>query len=179
MKNKFDKTHRLIDFPEQSHVMVKVQSRGSKLAPAYEGPYTVLRKTQGGTYTLQDETGALMPRDYVPSELKLISQDEVVPVDELYELEAIIKHRGPPGNREYLVRWKGYGPEDDQWLEPDAFTDPDFIVQYWQRRNEDESSAPDTDDQGKPKTDSATKRKRGNTRQPKSSRQKRQKRSSA
>lgn len=103
MKNKFDATHRLVDFPEKSHVMVKVQSRGSKLAPAYEGPYTVLRKTEGGTYTLQDETGALMPRDYVPSELKLISQDEVVPIDELYELEAILKHRGPPGNRQYLV----------------------------------------------------------------------------
>ena len=179
MKNKFDTTHRLIDFPEKSHVMVKVQSRGTKLAPAYEGPYTVLRKTTGGTYTLQDETGALMPRDYVPSELKLISQDEVVPIDELYELEAIIKHRGKPGNRQYLVRWKGYGPEDDQWLKPDAFTDPDFIVQYWQRRNEDEKQAPATDHHGKPIKVTTSKRKSTNTRKPTSSRQKRQKRSSA
>ncbi|CDH61439.1 hypothetical protein RO3G_15169 [Lichtheimia corymbifera JMRC:FSU:9682] len=34
MKEKFDATHKIIDFPEKSHVMVKVQSRGSKLAPA-------------------------------------------------------------------------------------------------------------------------------------------------
>ncbi|CDH60654.1 hypothetical protein RO3G_15169 [Lichtheimia corymbifera JMRC:FSU:9682] len=56
MTDKFNSTHKLIDFPEQSHVMVRVQSRGSKLAPAFEGPYTVLRKTEGGTYVLQDET---------------------------------------------------------------------------------------------------------------------------
>ncbi|CDH59310.1 hypothetical protein RO3G_15169 [Lichtheimia corymbifera JMRC:FSU:9682] len=149
MTDKFNSTHKLIDFPEQSHVMVRVQSRGSKLAPAFEGPYTVLRKTEGGTYVLQDETGALMPRDYVPSELKLISQDEVVPIDELYELEAIINHRGKPGRRQYLVRWKGYGPEDDQWLDPDAFTDPAFIMQYWNRRNEKEENSPEIDENGK------------------------------
>ncbi|KAJ8651513.1 hypothetical protein O0I10_012926 [Lichtheimia ornata] len=144
MKEKFDATHKIIDFPEKSHVMVRVQSRGSKLAPAYEGPYTVLRKTQGGTYVLQDETGALMSRNYVPSELKLISQDDVVPIDELYEVEAILNHRGQPGKRQYLVRWKGYGEDEDSWLDPDAFTDPDFILQYWKRRNEQEEDAPAT-----------------------------------
>ncbi|KAJ8651355.1 hypothetical protein O0I10_013135 [Lichtheimia ornata] len=139
-KEQFDSTHQLTSFPEQSHVMAKVHTRGSKLAPVYEGPYTVLRKTEGGSYILQDETGALMPRDYAPSELKLISVKDVVSTDDLYEVQAIIDHRGDEGHREYLVRWKGYTPEDDTWQLPEDFTDPDFIQQYWKRRGEKQTN---------------------------------------
>ena len=158
-KETFDKTHKIVEFPEQSHVMAKVHLRDSKLAPLFEGPYKVLRKTQGGTYILQDEQGILMPRNYAPSELKLISQDEVIPADELYEIESIIKHKGQPGNREYLVRWKGYEPKDDSWLKPEKFTDPDFIIKYWHRlgQNEKEINKINKND---------NKRKRSNTMSP-------------
>ena len=156
-KEKFDTTHKLTSFPEQSHVMAKVHTRGSKLAPTYEGPYTVLRKTEGGSYILQDETGALMPRDYSPSELKLISHNSVISTDDLYEVEAIIAHRGKAGQREYLVRWKGYTPEDDTWQLPEDFTDPDFIQQYWKRRGE---QLKDTAKANQRKTNSATSHKR-------------------
>ena len=31
--------------------MIRLPTREGKLAPAYQGPYTVLRKTQGETYS--------------------------------------------------------------------------------------------------------------------------------
>ncbi|HYT43837.1 MAG TPA: RNase H-like domain-containing protein, partial [Methylomirabilota bacterium] len=121
-KRIFDDKHVLIDIPDGSHVMVRLATRASKLAPAYEGPYTVIRRTQGGSYILQDETGMFMSRDYVPSELKLISQDDIVSKDDLYEVEAILAHRGPKGRQQYLVKWKGYGSEENSWIKPKAFT---------------------------------------------------------
>ena len=33
-----------------------------------------------------------------------------------YEIEALLKHRERRGNRQYLVRWTGYGPEHNEWV---------------------------------------------------------------
>ena len=32
-----------------------------------------------------------------------------------YEVDSVLAERGSAWRRELLVRWKGYGPEDDQW----------------------------------------------------------------
>ncbi|CAO3673602.1 unnamed protein product [Rhizopus stolonifer] len=51
---------------------------------------------------------------YTSVELKLISREEVIELDDegneitSFEIETVINHRGPPKNREYLVRWKNY-----------------------------------------------------------------------
>ncbi|KAG2221669.1 hypothetical protein INT45_002707 [Circinella minor] len=52
---KFDKKHLIIDFPPNSHVMVRVTDKGSKLENEYDGPYLVVRKTRGSSYVLKDE----------------------------------------------------------------------------------------------------------------------------
>ncbi|KAI1289077.1 hypothetical protein EDD11_009441, partial [Mortierella claussenii] len=43
-----------------------------KLTPRYEGPYTVVRRTVGGSYVLKDGTGEELGRNFAPSQLKLV-----------------------------------------------------------------------------------------------------------
>ena len=81
--------------------MIKLSYRSNKLAPIYEGPFTVVRKTQGGTYVLKDGTNELLHQEYDPSEFKIVSIDEKAIEDEIYEVEAIRDHRGDIGHREY------------------------------------------------------------------------------
>ncbi|EIE83945.1 hypothetical protein RO3G_08655 [Rhizopus delemar RA 99-880] len=134
---KFNDSHRLVDYAPGSHVMVRIPNKSGQLAPAYEGPYTVVRKNKGNAYILRDETGVLMPRAYTSVELKLISNEEVIELDDEgneiinFEIEAVINHRGPPKNREYLVRWKNYSSEWDEWLSADKFNDPNTLRNYW------------------------------------------------
>ncbi|KAG1537844.1 hypothetical protein G6F49_012700 [Rhizopus delemar] len=77
-----------------------------------------------------------MHRNYTPSELKIVHIDESNIEDEYYELEAIRDHRGPSGNREYLVKWAGYGERANTWQKAGDFTDPTIIQKYWDKQDE-------------------------------------------
>ena len=53
---------------------------------------------------------------------------------EEYEIEWILKHRGPPKNRSYLIRWKGYTAEEDAWLkEAELGNAMEFLYAYKKR----------------------------------------------
>lgn len=87
-KGKTDKKNVQVNFKKGTYVMQKVLNRNNAFAPSYVGPFQVVRQNSGGAYILRDEEGILMSRNYVASELKAISQDEVVPKSELFEVEA-------------------------------------------------------------------------------------------
>lgn len=133
---RYNKKKMLIEIENGTHVMVKLPHRPNKLAPLYEGPYTVVRRTKGGSYVLKDEQNELLHRDYTPSELKIVSIDESIIEDEYYTVEEIRDHRGPSGSREYLVKWAGYGDRANTWEPASNFSDPTFINQYWDKRKQ-------------------------------------------
>ena len=133
---KYDKKKMMINIENGTHVMVRLPNRANKLAPLYEGPYTVVRRTQGGSYILKDEQNELLHRDYTPSELKIVSMDESVIEDEYYEVEEIRDHRGTAGKREYLVKWAGYGERANTWEPASNFSDPMIVNKYWEKKRQ-------------------------------------------
>jgi hypothetical protein len=133
---KFNQKSVLVDIPVGTHVMIRLQNRSSKLAPIYEGPYTVVRRNTGGSYELKDEQNELLSRNYVPSELKVVTLDESSIEEEYYEVEGIRDHRGEEGHREYLIKWKGYSEKENTWQKASDFTDPTIIQRYWNKQRE-------------------------------------------
>jgi transposase InsO family protein len=161
-QDKFNRSHRILtEIPTGSQVTLKNVNRTAKSDPLYVGNYTVKRKTQGGSYVLVDATGALLPRDVPPSHIKAISQETPstkTDQPESFEVEAVLHHKGTPGNYLYRVRWKGYNEEDDTWEPASHFHDYTPIRKYWARRNEQE---PSQEDNLVSKTPSPSKRKIG------------------
>lgn len=131
-------------FPIHSEVMIKNVTRESKTDPVYEGPFYISGLTKNGSYILVDKQNNLLSRDVPTSHIKLITPPSGKGVvselhneqDEHYEVQAIIQHRGTPGNYEYLIHWKGYDdPEDNTWEPSSHIDDPKIIETYWARRN--------------------------------------------
>ncbi|KAG1139974.1 hypothetical protein G6F37_009661 [Rhizopus arrhizus] len=123
-ENKFNKSHRIIkEIPSGSQVMIKNINRTTKTDPLYIGNYTIVRKNQGGSYILVDEERS-----------------------EVYDVEAVIDHKGIPGNWLYLVRWKGYDAKDDTWEPEKYFHNNRPILKYWNRRNGQRNVEPNSNE---------------------------------
>lgn len=52
-----------------------------------------------------------------------------------YEVERILKHRGRKGQREFLLRWKNYGPKHDTWAKENALSCPTILERYKTKHN--------------------------------------------
>ncbi len=113
--------------------MRQVKPRGSKMLPGWEGPYVVIRRNRGGAYLLRDSTGDQLIDRIPVSQLRLISYEGSLFPDS-FEVETIVSHRGEPGKRKYLVRWKGFSPEHDTWQDEKDIETRRCVVEYWERR---------------------------------------------
>lgn len=54
--------------------------------------------------------------------------------DDDYEVEKILDHKMQKGKRFFLVRWTGFGPEEDSW-EPEANLNCEKILQNYLKQN--------------------------------------------
>ena len=50
---------------------------------------------------------------------------------EEFEVDFIRAQRGHGSRRQYLIRWKNFGPEDDSWIPEDHLQHAPRVLQWW------------------------------------------------
>ena len=121
-------------------VWIKDATRENKWEPVYEGPFVILQQHKSGTYSLLDSTGAILPRRVPISQIKLSdagkndTSSEEGGKDEHYIIEKVLYHRMSDGIYQYLVQWKGYGPEFNSWEPVECFDGLSTISSYWKKK---------------------------------------------
>ncbi|KAF9964117.1 hypothetical protein BGZ73_002043, partial [Actinomortierella ambigua] len=137
MVKRFNETHLLTDFAPGSYVMVTDPLVSGAFGERYEGPFKVCRRTTHGAYVLKDGD-KLLPRNYAPEQLKLVSveeEGEYVEGGKYFTIEAILQHAydADSGQWKYLVKWKGYDASANTWEFPRAFRSMEPIHKYYRR----------------------------------------------
>ena len=99
-----------------------------KFAPKREGPFTITKVLSPISYQLcLPKTWKIHPVFHAT----LLSPyrennvhgpnfpnppPDLIAGEEEYEIERILRHRGPPSRRSFLIQWKGYSAEEDSWI---------------------------------------------------------------
>jgi hypothetical protein len=121
---------------------------GRKLMPKWVGPFVVLERIGAVAYKLRLPTSMKVHNVFHVSLIKPYRSDgrvqppPPIEIDGEQEFEAsrIIDHRtstsGGGEKTKYLVRWQGYGPDEDTWQsEASLHRCQDSIAEYWNSVN--------------------------------------------
>lgn len=149
-------------FRPGQYVMLRNQ-RTRKDEPSWVGPwrvavankFTYMLTADDGKLTGPFSTHMLKPAGDHPVDSRRRGEDSIAdnvgndadnvgedghPIS--YEIELIRDHVGDlPSERRYLVRWKGYSEEFDEWLRADQFDDDSALAVYHARRDKEARQA--------------------------------------
>ena len=139
----------LSTFNRRREYRLKGEKRSAKFFPRWDGPYKVIKAhPESSSYTLD------LPRDrnsfptYYSSELKLhVANDPALFPSRVhsrpgpvltpnglqeYEIARILDARPRGRGYQFLIRWKGYGPEADEWLPATLLEDCEALDRWYE-----------------------------------------------
>jgi hypothetical protein len=121
---------------------LKIKTRSRKLSPRRYGPYPVLKQVSPVTYRIKlppslrihnvFHVDLLIPFHETKEHGVNYTQPppELIDGDEEFEVQGILNDRLFRRKRQYLVRWKGYAPAEDSWVDAKDLHSPELLEDY-------------------------------------------------
>jgi hypothetical protein len=117
---------------------IRTNRNSTKLDQLQLGPFTIEEKMKFDNYKLRLPTNMKVHPVFhvsllIPTGNKE-TQTNVEATEELYEVERIIDKRTSKGITEYLIKWKGYGDEQNSWEPTNNLNCPEKVREYTERK---------------------------------------------
>jgi hypothetical protein len=128
--------------------------RGRKFLPKYEGPFEIIQKISPVTYRLRLpvsygihpviniahlEAYNESPKEFGERTIKPMKRADFLELPEI-EIERILAKkyikRGKRQIAHYLVRWKNFDPDHDEWITLQGLRNAPELVKEWERNQE-------------------------------------------
>ena len=118
--------------------MIKIEGMAGKLEPKFHGRYKVNGIASGGNYILESALGNKLDKHYPITKLKPIIEDKD---ENSVEVEKILNKRKNPETDqiEYLVKWKGFDHDENEWVPTENFDELKIINEYNEKIHRDEN----------------------------------------
>lgn len=141
-RKRTDQSFQVGDWVLLSTKNLKQRRPSRKLSDRYIGPYQVTRVMSSGLAFELDLPPSLKQHNVFPisslepfhgtdeSARSARRRDDVDETDVAFEVDAILNHRGPPDDREFLIHWKGYPSDEDSWEPLSSLDDGPLLRQY-------------------------------------------------
>ena len=126
---------------------MKIPYPSRKLAPKREGPFKIIKVISPVVYRLKlpDQwrihpmfhASLLTPfnetEEYGPNYIN--PPPDLIEGEEEFEIEAILAHRRKGNEWQYLIKWKGYGSNDNTWIPEAELENAQETLDEYKRRH--------------------------------------------